>query len=105
MRKVRLGRGRSKAEREPWAASGLRMVSIKAKRDVRALLTPEQRAKEKTEHDKVLEQHKDAARARGTLTAARSPNRTWVAMPQSRHLHQAHTRNRGIPLVDSTKRA
>ena len=38
---------------------GLRMVSIKARRDVLALLTPEQRAKEKTEHEKVLQQHKD----------------------------------------------
>ena len=44
---------------------GLRMVSIKAKRDVLALLTPEQRAKEKTEHDKVLQQHKDAGKGYG----------------------------------------
>jgi Spy/CpxP family protein refolding chaperone len=39
---------------------GLRMVSIKARRDVLALLTPEQRAKEKTEHEKIMQQHKDA---------------------------------------------
>ena len=44
---------------------GLRMVSIKAKRDVLALLTPEQRAKEKTEHDKVMQQHKDAGKGYG----------------------------------------
>jgi Spy/CpxP family protein refolding chaperone len=44
---------------------GLRMVSIKARRDVLALLTPEQRAKEKTEHEKVLQQHKDAGRGYG----------------------------------------
>jgi len=44
---------------------GLRMVSIKAKRDVLALLTPEQRAKEKTEHDKVLQQHKEGGKGYG----------------------------------------
>jgi periplasmic protein CpxP/Spy len=41
---------------------GLRMVSIKAKRDVLAVLTPEQRAKEKTEHEKVMQQHRDAGK-------------------------------------------
>jgi Spy/CpxP family protein refolding chaperone len=44
---------------------GLRMVSIKARRDVLTLLTPEQRAKEKTEHEKILQQHKDAGRGYG----------------------------------------
>ena len=37
---------------------GLRMAAIKARRDVMAVLTPEQRAKEKSEHEKVMEQHK-----------------------------------------------
>ena len=37
---------------------GLRMTSIKTRRDVMGLLTPEQRAKEKSEHDKVMDQHK-----------------------------------------------
>jgi Spy/CpxP family protein refolding chaperone len=41
---------------------GLRMVSIKARRDVYALLTPEQRAKEKSEHEKAMQQHKDAGK-------------------------------------------
>jgi len=44
---------------------GLRMVSIKARRAVLALLTPEQRAKEKTEHEKILQQHMDAGRGYG----------------------------------------
>lgn len=35
----------------------LRMTSIKARRNVMAVLTPEQREKEKTEHDKVMQQH------------------------------------------------
>lgn len=37
---------------------GLRMTSIKTKRDVLGLLMPEQRAKEKAEHDKVMQEHK-----------------------------------------------
>ena len=37
---------------------GLRMTSIKTRRDVMGLLTPEQRAKEKSEHDKAMQQHK-----------------------------------------------
>lgn len=44
---------------------GLRMVSIKAKRDVLAVLTPEQRAKEKTEHAKIIQQHRDSAKGYG----------------------------------------
>ena len=44
---------------------GLRMTSIKARRDVYALLTPEQRAKEKSEHDKAMQQHKDAGKGYG----------------------------------------
>lgn len=39
---------------------GLRLTSIKTKRDVLGLLTPEQRAKEKAEHDKVMQEHKGA---------------------------------------------
>jgi protein CpxP len=37
----------------------LRMTSIKTRRDVMALLTPEQRAKEKAEHEKIMQQHKE----------------------------------------------
>jgi Spy/CpxP family protein refolding chaperone len=44
---------------------GLRMTSIKARRDVLALLTPEQRAKEKAEHEKMMQQHKDAGKGYG----------------------------------------
>lgn len=39
---------------------GLRMTSIKMRRDVMAVLTSEQREKEKSEHDKVMQQHKGA---------------------------------------------
>ena len=47
---------------------GLRMVSIKARRDVLALLTPEQRAKEKSEHEK------DHAAAQGCRQGLRQPS-------------------------------
>ena len=43
----------------------LRMAVIKARRDVMAVLTPEQRAKEKSEHDKVMEQHKGSGMHHG----------------------------------------
>ena len=36
---------------------GLRMTSIKMRREVLSVLTPEQREKEKTEHEKVMQQH------------------------------------------------
>ncbi|MBH0188255.1 MAG: hypothetical protein HP493_05200 [Nitrospira sp.] len=36
----------------------LRLTAIKMRREVMAMLTPEQREKEKTEHDKVMHQHK-----------------------------------------------
>jgi Spy/CpxP family protein refolding chaperone len=44
----------------------LRMTSIKTRREVLALLTPEQRAKEKAEHEKMLEQHKEGRKGHGT---------------------------------------
>jgi len=43
----------------------LRMTSIKTRRDVLGLLTPEQRAKEKAEHDKVMQQHKGSSEGHG----------------------------------------
>ncbi len=36
----------------------LRMTSIKTRREVLGLLTPEQRAKEKAEHEKMIQQHR-----------------------------------------------
>ena len=44
---------------------GLRMTSIKTRRDVLALLTPEQRAKEQAEHEKVMQQHKSMGSEKG----------------------------------------
>ncbi len=49
---------------------GLRMTAIKMRRDVMDLLTPEQRAKEKAEHAKVMHQqnHKGAGAHHGGAT-------------------------------------
>lgn len=60
--KLDLGAIEAKLKQSGDLQVGLRMASIKARRDVYALLTPEQRAKEKTEHDKVMQQHKDAGK-------------------------------------------
>ncbi|MBI3806274.1 MAG: periplasmic heavy metal sensor [Nitrospirae bacterium] len=57
-----LGAVEAKLKQSADLQVGLRMTSIKARRDVYALLTAEQRAKEKTEHEKALQQHKDAGK-------------------------------------------
>jgi Spy/CpxP family protein refolding chaperone len=60
-----LGAVEAKVKQSHDLQVGLRMVSIKAKRDVLAVLTPEQRAKEKTEHEKVMQQHGEAGKGYG----------------------------------------
>jgi Spy/CpxP family protein refolding chaperone len=60
--KLDLGAIEAKLKQSGDLQVGLRMTSIKARRDVYALLTPEQRVKEKTEHEKVMQQHKDAGK-------------------------------------------
>lgn len=64
---------------------GLRMTSIKMRRDVMALLTPEQREKETAEHDKVMEQHK--GKEYGSPHGGAMPHGTnpHGANPQSAH--------------------
>ena len=44
---------------------GLRLTSIKTKREVLGLLTPEQRAKEQAEHEKMMQQHKGTGSGHG----------------------------------------
>lgn len=72
---------------------GLRMVSVKARRDVYALLTPEQRAKEKSEHDKAMQQHKDAGKGysnpHGGSGGPMNDNPHKGGMRQGLRLHQA----------------
>jgi len=45
--------------------TGLRMTFIKARRDVLAILTPEQLAKEKAEQEKMMQQYKGAGKGHG----------------------------------------
>lgn len=47
----------------------LRLASIKARREVLGLLTPEQRAKEKAEHEKMMQQHKNMGKSKGHGTS------------------------------------
>lgn len=54
---------------------GLRMTSIKTKREVLGLLTPEQRAKEKAEHEKMMQQHKGAGSGHGTPHGGANPHK------------------------------
>jgi len=44
----------------------LRMTSIKTRREVLSLLTPEQRTKEKAEHEKMMQQHKEGGKGYGS---------------------------------------
>ena len=57
----------------------LRMTSIKTRRDVLALLTPEQRAKEKAEHEKMMQQHKEGGKGQGSGMA--NPHGTMQGNP------------------------
>lgn len=45
--------------------TGLRMTFIKARRDVLALLTPEQQAKEKAEQEKMMQQYRGGGKGHG----------------------------------------
>ena len=60
-----LGAIEAKLKQSGDLQAGLRLASVKARREVLALLTPEQRAKEKAEHEKMMQQHKDADKGHG----------------------------------------
>jgi len=60
-----LGAVEAKLKQSEDLQVGLRLTSIKTKREVLGLLTPEQRAKEKAEHEKMMQQHKGAGNGHG----------------------------------------
>ena len=63
--KAELGAIESKLKQGADLEVGLHLASIKARRDAMALLTPEQREKEKAEHDKMMkmrEEHRKGAK-------------------------------------------
>ncbi len=71
---------------------GLRMTSIKTRRDVMGVLTPEQRAKETSEHDKVMDQHKGyGAPHGGAMPYGGNPHGASPhgAYPQGKNPHEA----------------
>ena len=53
-----LGAIEAKLKQSQDTQVGLRLASIKARREVLALLTPEQRTKQQAEHDRAMQQHK-----------------------------------------------
>jgi Spy/CpxP family protein refolding chaperone len=53
----------------------LRLAVIKTKRDALALLTPEQRAKEKAEHEKMMQQHREMGKGRGGPHGGPTPHK------------------------------
>ena len=68
--KADLGALEAKVKQSEALRSALRLAGIKTKRDVFALLTPEQRDKQKTEHEKMTnEMHGDHPRSRGGMTS------------------------------------
>jgi len=53
---------------------GLRVLSIKTRREALALLTPEQRAKEQAEHEKMMQQHKGQGAPHGKNPHSSNPH-------------------------------
>ena len=60
-----LGAIEAKLKQSQDTQVGLRLASIKARREVLTLLTPEQRTKQQAEHDKAMQQHKSMGSERG----------------------------------------
>ncbi|MCC2640010.1 MAG: uncharacterized protein K0S45_423 [Nitrospira sp.] len=56
--KSEMGAIEAKLKQSEEVQVGLRMLSIKTRREALALLTSEQRTKQQAEHDKVMQQHK-----------------------------------------------
>jgi periplasmic protein CpxP/Spy len=65
----------------------LRLTSIKMRRDVMAVLTPAQREKEKTEHDKVMHQHKGEGMGHGNPHGGGMPD---GANPHGKNPHTGY---------------
>ena len=56
--KTEMGAIESKLKQSEDIQIALRLLSIKTRRDAMALLTPDQRAKQQAEHEKMMQQHK-----------------------------------------------
>ena len=80
-----LGAIESKIKQSQETQVGLRMTSIKTRRDVLALLTPEQRTKEQAEHDRVMQQHKSMGSERGVGSGKGQANPHQGMAPANPH--------------------
>jgi Spy/CpxP family protein refolding chaperone len=60
-----LGAVEAKLKQSEDLQVALRMTSIKTRREVLGLLTPDQRAKEQAEHEKMMQKHKEGGKGHG----------------------------------------
>jgi protein CpxP len=79
-----LGAIEAKLKQSQDTQVGLRLASIKARREVLALLTPEQRTKQQAEHDKAMQQHKSMGSERG-MGAGKGHGNPHGAAPANPH--------------------
>lgn len=95
-----LGAVEAKLKQSEDMQVGLRMTSIKTRRDVLGLLTPEQRAKEKAEHEKMMQQHKGAG------TGYSAPHGSGKANPHGGGAMNPHKGGEGMaPAAPGTLKA
>ena len=83
-----LGQIEAKLKQSEDLQMALRMTSIKTRREILALLTPEQRTKEKAEHEKVMQQHREGG-SRGQGSGNMNPH--GAAMQGNPHKGSAPT--------------
>jgi Spy/CpxP family protein refolding chaperone len=84
-----LGTIEAKLKQSQDTQVGLRLASIKARREVLALLTPEQRTKQQAEHDKVMQQHKSMGSERSSEYGRGQGNPHGMA-PANPHQRSPH---------------
>ena len=84
-----LGAIEAKLKQSQDTQVGLRLASIKARREVLAQLTPEQRTKQQAEHDKAMQQHKSMGSDRGMGSGGGQGNPHGMA-PANPHQRSPH---------------
>lgn len=84
-----LGAIEAKLKQSQDTQVGLRLASIKARREVLAQLTPEQRTKQQAEHDKAMQQHKSMGSERGMGSGGGQGNPHGMA-PANPHQRSPH---------------
>jgi len=68
-----LGAIEAKLQQSEDLQVSLRLTSIKTRREVLSLLTPEQRAKEKAEHERMMQQHQSGGKTHGAPHGGAAP--------------------------------